>query len=330
MQGAVMEASTVRKERLLGMYRSMVTIRRFEETLRDLFFQGQIPGFVHVSIGEEAVPAGVCAALTAADYITTTHRGHGHMLAKGGKPAPMMAELFGKRTGYCKGKGGSMHIVSYDLGILGANGIVGGGIPIATGAALASSFRGNDAVAVAFFGDGASNEGTFHESLNLASLWKLPIVYVCQNNAYAEFTPTSESTAVQDIAVRAQGYDMPGVIVDGNDVLAVYEVTQAAVARAKRGAGPTLIEAKTYRWEGHVVGEQAFVAEYRHADEVEAAKRRCPIVLFTQQVLSTGVIAVSELERIAGEVQGDLDAAVAFAQSSPLPEPEEALDDAFA
>jgi acetoin:2,6-dichlorophenolindophenol oxidoreductase subunit alpha len=325
-----METAAVPKEELLGLYRTMVTIRRFEETIRDLFFQGQIPGFVHVSIGEEAVPTGVCAALTAKDYITTTHRGHGHMLAKGGRLKPMMAELFGKRTGYCKGKGGSMHIVSYDLGILGANGIVGGGIPIATGAALASSFRGHDAVAVSFFGDGASNEGTFHESLNLAGLWKLPVIFVCQNNAYAEFTPTSESTSVKDIAVRAQGYNMPGVIVDGNDVLAVYEDTTAAVARAKRGEGPTLIEAKTYRWEGHVVGEQAFVGEYRPEGEIEAAKQRCPIALFSKKVLATGFVAQEELDRIAAEVQKELDDAVAFAQSSPLPEPEEALRDVFA
>ena len=325
-----MKASALPKEQLLSMYRMMVTIRRFEETLRDLFFQGQVPGFVHLSIGEEAVPTGVCAALSDKDYITTTHRGHGHMLAKGGKPKQMMAELFGKKTGYCKGKGGSMHIVSYDLGILGANGIVGGGIPIATGAALASSFRGNEAVAVSFFGDGASNEGTFHESLNLAGLWKLPVIYVCQNNCYAEFTPTSESTSVKDIAVRAQGYNMPGVIVDGNDVLAVYEVIKAAVERAKRGEGPTLVEAKTYRWEGHVVGEQAFVGEYRPAEEVEAAKQRCPIILFSQQVVATGFIDEAELNRIAGEVQRDIDEAVAFAQSSPLPEPEEALNDLFA
>jgi len=324
-----MQASALPKEQLLSMYRMMVTIRRFEETLRDMFFQGQVPGFVHVSIGEEAVPTGVCAALSDKDYITTTHRGHGHMLAKGGKPKQMMAELFGKKTGYCKGKGGSMHIVSYDLGILGANGIVGGGIPIATGAGLASSFRGNDAVAVSFFGDGASNEGTFHESLNLAGLWKLPVIYVCQNNCYAEFTPASESTSVKDIAVRAQGYNMPGVIVDGNDVLAVYEVMKTAVARAKRGEGPTLVEAKTYRWEGHVVGEEAFVGEYRPAEEVEAAKRRCPIVLFSQELLATGFVEEAELNRIAGEVQHDIDEAVAFAQSSPPPEPEEALNDLF-
>ena len=325
-----METADIPKEHLLGMYRMLVTIRRFEETIRDLFFQGQIPGFVHVSIGEEAVPTGVCAALTKQDYITTTHRGHGHMLAKGGALKPMMAELLGKCTGYCKGKGGSMHIVSYDLGILGANGIVGGGIPIATGAALASSFRGNDAVAVAFFGDGASNEGTFHESLNLAGLWKLPVIYVCQNNCYAEFTRTSESTAVKDIAIRACGYDMPGVIVDGNDVLAVYETTRAAVARARQGEGPTLIEAKTYRWEGHVVGEQAFVGEYRPADEIESAMQQCPIVLFGRKLVATGFIDEPELTRIATEVQREIDAAVAFAQSSPLPEPEEALADVFA
>jgi TPP-dependent pyruvate/acetoin dehydrogenase alpha subunit len=198
------------------------------------------------------------------------------------------------------------------------------------GAALASSFRGNDAVGVAFFGDGASNEGTFHESLNLASLWKLPAIFVCQNNQYAEFTPSAESTSVKDIAVRAQGYDMPGVIVDGTDVLAVYEVMQTAVARAKRGEGPTLIEAKTYRWEGHVVGEQAFVAEYRPPEEVQQAMQRCPIQLFAQKVLATRFVEQAELDRIAAEVQRDLDEAVAFAQASPLPEPEEALDHVFA
>ncbi len=325
-----MDAATLPKEHLLDLYRTMVRIRRFEETIRDLFFQAQIPGFVHVSIGEEAVPTGVCAALTDRDYITTTHRGHGHMLAKGGQLKPMMAEIFGRSTGYCKGKGGSMHIVSYDLGILGANGIVGAGIPIATGAALASSFRNNETVAVSFFGDGASNEGTFHESLNLASLWKLPVIYVCQNNGYGEFTKTADSTSVVDIATRAAGYDMPGVIVDGNDVLAVYEVMQHAVRRAKAGEGPTLIEAKTYRWEGHVVGEQAFVGEYRDAAEVDAAKLRCPITLFGERVVATGFVATAELERVQTEVQQELDAAVAFAQASPPPDIAEATRDVFA
>lgn len=325
-----MAVPSLPKSSLLRMFRTMVTIRRFEETIRDLFFQGEIPGFVHVSIGEEAVPTGICAALGAGDYITTTHRGHGHMLAKGGDPRPMMAELFGRRTGYCKGKGGSMHIVSYELGILGANGIVGGNIPIATGAALASSFRNNAEVAVCFFGDGASNEGTFHESLNLAGLWKLPVVYVCQNNAYAEFTPTAESTAVPDIAVRAAGYAMPGVIVDGNDVLAVYAIAQDAVARARAGGGPTLIEAKTYRWEGHVVGEQAFVGEYRNPEEVEAARQRCPVARFAAHLETTGVATAAELDGLRAEVQADLDTAVAFARTSPFPDPAEAEQDVFA
>ena len=325
-----MTTSPLPKAAQLRLYRTMITIRRFEETIRDLFFQGEIPGFVHVSIGEEAVPTGVCAALGASDYITTTHRGHGHMLAKGGELQPMMAEIFGRRTGYCKGKGGSMHIVSYKLGILGANGIVGGNIPIATGAALASSFRNHEAVAVCFFGDGASNEGTFHESLNLAGLWKLPVIYVCQNNAYAEFTPTAESTSVKDIAVRAAGYNMPGVIVDGNDVLAVLATAQEAVTRARRGEGPTLIEAKTYRWEGHVVGEQAFVGEYRNPDEVEAAKQRCPIERYGAHLQSTGVATATDLEAIRTAVQVDLDAAVAFARSSPFPDPTEAEQDVFA
>ena len=325
-----MDASVLPKEQLLAMYRTMVKIRRFEETVRDLFFQGQIPGFVHVSIGEEAVPTGVSAALTKDDYITTTHRGHGHMLAKGGELKPMMAEIFGRATGYCKGKGGSMHIVSYELGILGANGIVGAGIPIATGAALASSFRGNTAVAVSFFGDGASNEGTFHESLNLASLWRLPAIYVCQNNAYAEFTPTAESTSVRDIAVRGAAYAIPGVIVDGNDVLAVYEAMLTAVQRAKRGDGPTLIEAKTYRWEGHVVGEQAFVGEYRDPGEIEAAKRRCPIALFAEKLTATRFVEGAELSRIESEVQKAVAEAVEFAQASPLPDVSEATRDVFA
>ncbi|MCK6555126.1 thiamine pyrophosphate-dependent dehydrogenase E1 component subunit alpha [Candidatus Binatia bacterium] len=325
-----MSAPPLPRSALLQMFRTMVNIRRFEETIRDLFFQGEIPGFVHVSIGEEAVPTGVCAALDPGDYITTTHRGHGHMLAKGGELKPMMAEIYGRRTGYCKGKGGSMHIVSYDLGILGANGIVGGNIPIATGAALASSFRNHAEVAVCFFGDGASNEGTFHESLNLAGLWKLPVIYVCQNNAYAEFTPTAESTSVPDIAVRAAGYGMPGVIVDGNDVLAVYAAAREAVERARRGAGATLIEAKTYRWEGHVVGEQAFVGEYRPREEVEAARARCPIARFANYLETAGIATGADLDEIRAAVQADLDAAVAFARSSPFPEPLEAELDVFA
>ncbi len=324
-----MDTTALPKDKLLSMYRTMATIRAFEQKIAELSYAGQIPGFVHSSVGQEAAATGVCAALRPTDYISSTHRGHGHLLAKGGQLKPMMAEIFGKRAGYCKGKGGSMHIVSYELGILGANGIVGAGIPIATGAALASSLRKEDHVAVAFLGDGASNEGTFHESLNLAALWKLPAIYVCENNAYAEFTSASESTSVKDIAVRAKSYGIPGVKVDGNSVLDVYEVTLKAVERARRGEGPTLIEAKTYRWEGHVVGEQAFVPEYRAAKELKRAKKRCPIALFGQTLLAGQLVSEADLELLRREVERDVDEAVAYAQNAPQPEPEEALEDVF-
>lgn len=325
-----MKVSDVPKEKLLSIYRTMVTIRTFEERMAELFFTGQIPGFVHSSVGQEAVPAGVCAALERTDYISSTHRGHGHLLAKGGQLGPMMAEVFGKRSGYCKGKGGSMHIVSYELGILGANGIVGAGIPIATGAGLASRMKGEKRVAVSFFGDGAANEGTFHESLNLAAIWQLPVVYVCENNSYGEFTPAAEATSVADIAVRAQAYGIPGLSVDGNDVLAVYAAALDLVARARRGEGPALLEAKTYRWEGHVVGEQAFVPEYRDAAEVAGAREKCPILRLARAMQEAGVVGDDELERIRNEVKNAVDAAVRYAQEAPPPPPEEALTDVFA
>jgi pyruvate dehydrogenase E1 component alpha subunit len=325
-------AAEVSKEKLLKMYRTMQTIRQFEERLRDLFKEGKIPGFVHVSIGEEASPTGVCAALTDNDYITSTHRGHGHLLAKGGKLKPMMAELFGKKTGYCKGKGGSMHIADFSIGILGANGIVGAGLPIATGAGLAAKMKKTGQVAVCFFGDGASNEGTFHESLNIASAWKLPVIYVCENNLYGEFTAGKDVTSVKDIADRARGHDMPGVIVNGNDVVEVYETTLQAVERARRGEGPTLIECKTYRWEGHVVGEEAFLKDrtYRPKDEIEAWKQRCPIAAFERRFTANGMFQQAELDAVKAEVKREIDEAVAFALESPLPAPEEALEDMFA
>ena len=317
-------------ETLLGMYRTMQTIRQFESRVRDIFQEGRIPGFVHVSIGEEASATGVAFALTNDDYITSTHRGHGHLIAKGGEVRPMMAELFGKKTGYCKGKGGSMHIANFKLGILGANGIVGAGLPIATGAGLASKVRGSGEVAACFFGDGASNEGTFHESLNIASAWKLPVVYVCENNLYGEFTAGKDVTSVKDIADRARGHDMPGVIVNGNNVVEVYEATVEAVERARKGAGPTLIECKTYRWEGHVVGEEAFLGKrsYRPSEEVEAWKKRCPIIHFEQTFVPT-LFSQEQLDTVKDEVNKSIDDAVQFAQDSPYPEPEEALQDMF-
>ncbi|HZM88564.1 MAG TPA: thiamine pyrophosphate-dependent dehydrogenase E1 component subunit alpha [Blastocatellia bacterium] len=321
----------VSKDKLLKMYRTMQTIRHFEERLRDMFKEGKVPGFVHVSIGEEASATGVCAALTDTDYITSTHRGHGHLLAKGGKLKPMMAELFGRKTGYCKGKGGSMHIADFSIGILGANGIVGAGLPIATGAGLAAKMKKSGQVAVCFFGDGASNEGTFHESLNIASSWKLPVVYVCENNLYGEFTAGKDVTSVKDIADRARGHDMPGIIVNGNDVVEVYETTSEAVARARRGEGPTLIECKTYRWEGHVVGEEAFLGKkaYRPQDEIAEWKKRCPLVSFENRYTANGMFTKAELDAIKVDVKREIDEAVQFAIDSPLPDPEEAMEDMF-
>jgi acetoin:2,6-dichlorophenolindophenol oxidoreductase subunit alpha len=316
------------KEVVLEMYRRMHRVRHFEQKIKDLLTAGEIPGFAHVSIGEEATAVGICAALRPADRITSTHRGHGHLIAKGGDVERMMAEIFGKRTGYCKGKGGSMHIADFSLGILGANGIVGGGIPIATGSALAAKLGHSSDVTACFFGDGAANEGTFHESLNLASIWKLPVIYVCENNGFGEFTPTGAVTSVKDIAVRAKGYDIPGYVVDGNNVLEVYRYAGEAAARARSGEGPTLLECKTYRWEGHVVGEQAFITgSYRSDDEVARWKARCPIIALEKEVLESGLIKHEELERIVKETHEQVEAAVEFARKSPLPEPAEANED---
>ncbi|MDP7285632.1 MAG: thiamine pyrophosphate-dependent dehydrogenase E1 component subunit alpha, partial [Dehalococcoidales bacterium] len=241
---------TVAKEKLLDLYRTMVRIRRFEERVSEEFAAGNIPGSVHVYIGEEAVATGAIAHLRKDDYIMSTHRGHGHLVAKGGKMNLMMAELFAKRTGYCLGKGGSMHIADLDIGMLGAAGIVGSGIPIATGAGLSARIRGTDQVTICFFGDGASNIGRFHEGINMASIWKLPVIFLCENNLWAVSVPTSTSLAIQDIADRGVAYGIPGVVVDGQDVMAVYEAVGEAVTRAKKGEGPTLVEAKTYRYRG--------------------------------------------------------------------------------
>jgi acetoin:2,6-dichlorophenolindophenol oxidoreductase subunit alpha len=312
------------KELLLDLYHTMVRIRLFEERVRDLALKNEIPGFVHVSIGEEASATGVCAALRPTDRITSTHRGHGHLIAKGGRLDGMMAELYGKRTGYCKGKGGSMHIVDFKLGILGANGIVGAGLPIASGSALASVVAGRDDVTACFFGDGASNEGTFHESLNLAAVWKLPVIFVCENNGFGEFTPAQTVTSVRDIAQRAQAYGIPGLVINGNDVVEVYRYASEAAARARAGEGPTLLECKTYRWEGHVVGEQAFLgtAAYREQKEIDEWKKRCPLIRFQK--------FAAELKKIEDDTAAELEAAVAFARESPLPDPSEVTDDVYA
>jgi pyruvate dehydrogenase E1 component alpha subunit len=315
------------KEKLTDMYRAMVRIRLFEERVVKEFAAGHIPGFVHVYSGEEAVAVGACANLTDDDYITSTHRGHGHVIAKGGKTDRMMAELYGKKTGYNKGKGGSMHIAEVDIGILGADAIVGGGIPVAGGAALSAKMRETDQVAVCFLGDGATNNARFHEGVNLASIWKLPVVYVIENNVYAETTPVSYAMNIPNIADRAVSYGIPGVTVDGNDVLAVYEAVAEAVARARKGGGPTLVECKTCRHHGHFEGDSM---TYRSKAEVEECKKRDPIPRFRKSLAEMGMLTEEEADKIDQEIANEIDAAVKFAEESPLPAPEEALEDVYA
>jgi len=314
------------KEILLTMYEKMVRIRKFEEKASELFAKGILPGFIHTYVGEEATGVGVCAALRDDDLVTSTHRGHGHVISKGGDPRYMMAELYGKETGYCKGKGGSMHIADPDKGMLGANGIVGGGLPIATGAGLSIKLRNSNQVVVCFFGDGASNQGTFHESINMASLWKLPVVYVCENNQYGEFTPQKRHQAITDISQRATAYGIPGITVDGMDVVAVYEATQEAVKRAREGNGPTLIEAKCYRFHGHFEGDPQL---YRDQAEVQKWMERDPIPSFEKQLLESNVVNEEYLRKIQEEVQHEIDEAVKFAEGSPYPADKEALEDIY-
>lgn len=319
--------STLKEEELIGLYRTMCRIRAFETKVQELFAANMIPGFVHLSIGEEAVAAGVSSVLRPDDYITSTHRGHGHVLAKGADPRRMMAELFGKKTGYCKGKGGSMHIADFSVGVLGANGVVAGGFPIAVGAGLSCKLRSTDQVVVCYFGDGASNRGPVHEAMNMASIWKLPILFVCENNQYASTTAMSYSTSVDRISLRAPGYSMPGITVDGNDVLAVREAAAQAVARARKGQGPTLLEALTYRWRGHFEGDPQ---RYRSKQEVEKAKGRDPILKLAGTLRKKKLLSRELEERIHREVGEEIEAAVLFAQESPYPEPEEALEDLYA
>lgn len=313
-------------EQLVDMLTTMLRIRAFEQKVEKLFFAGEIPGFVHLYLGEEAVATGVCAALRRDDWITSTHRGHGHAIAKGARTDRMMAEIFGKRTGYCKGKGGSMHIADFDAGMLGANAVVGGGFPIAVGAGLSAKMRRTDQVAVCFFGDGASDRGTFHEALNFASVFRLPVIFVNENNQYASTTPADYAVAVKDIAARAAGYDMSGTVVDGNDVVAVYEVITAAVDRARGRGGPSLVEAKTYRWRGHFVGDPE---QYRDRRTVKKWEERGPVNRLEEQSIALSILSVAEIEEIRATVDDEIAAAVRFARESPYPEPEEALEDLF-
>ena len=315
---AVLPLTGYDKETLKFFYETMVKIRNFELTVEKYFFEGEIPGFVHLYVGEEATATGVMANLRKTDYIQSTHRGHGHTIAKGADLKHMMAELFGKSTGCCKGKGGSMHIADFSVGMLGANGIVGGGFTMATGAALAQKMQKTDGVSVAFFGDGASNRGTFHEAANMAAVWKLPVLFLCENNQWASTTPYLTTTSVADIADRAQGYGMPGVIVDGNDVFAVYEAAKELIERARRGEGPAILECKTYRIKGHFVGDPEM---YRTKKEVQQVMDDTdPIPRFEKKVLEAGVMTREELDAITTTVNKELSEALEYARTSPVPE----------
>jgi len=312
---------------LRELYRKMLRIRKFEYRVKELFSQGKIPGFVHLYVGEEAVAVGVCANLRQDDYVTSTHRGHGHCIAKGAEMKRIMAELFGRETGYCKGKGGSMHVADFEMGMLGANGMVAAGLPLATGAGLSIRLRETDQVAACFFGDGAVDQGTFHESLNLASLWKLPVIFICENNSYFESTHISRHLSARKVADFAASYRIPGVTIDGNDVIAVYQAVLEAVKRARSGLGPTLIECITYRWEGHEEGEPW--TTYRTVEEVEEWKKRCPLKRMEEYLTKNGVLTDSEIREIEGEVDMEVEESVRFAEESPWPQPEEALKGVF-
>lgn len=311
------------KEMLLQMH----LIRAFEEKADELYALGKVHGTMHLSIGQEAMAVGAIAALHLEDYILSTHRGHGHCIAKGADIKLMMAEFMGKETGYCRGRGGSMHIADMESGNLGANGVVGGGIGMAVGAGLSIKMRGTGQVMLCFFGDGAANRGIFHEALNMAAIWTLPVVYLCENNQYGMSMSVERAFPIEDIADRAAAYNMPGVAVDGNDVTAVYEATLEAVERARGGGGPSLIEGKTYRWKGHSKSDQE---RYRTKEEVEAWKERCPIRRFRARLIDERVIDEAEASRTAEEGRRLIEEAVAFAEASPEPSVETILEGVYA
>ena len=310
---------------LRDIFKSMYTIRRFEVTMERAHLAGDLYGPFHSSMGQEAVPVGVCAALRADDVVTSTHRGHGHAIAKGAELGPICAELWGRATGYCGGKGGSMHIVSTEHGFIGQSPIIGGSGLLATGAALSFDLRGESRVAVAFLGDGAVGQGVFHETLNLAAIWRLGVVFVVENNGYAHSFRADQMQVNPDIASRAEGYGIPGVVVDGIDVFSVYAVTKTAVERARAGDGPTLIEAKCYRWRGHNLGDAEHL--YRERGEVEEARRNDPLDRFRQA--TSGRVETATLAQIEAVVNREIDDAARFAAESPLPDPQTALEGSF-
>ena len=310
------------KELAKQFYTVMYRTRRFEEEVFEFYKRGLMPGLAHLYLGEEAVATGACATLRDDDYIGSTHRGHGHLVARGADLNRMMAEILGKETGYSKGKGGSMHIMAMDKGILGANGIVGGEIPIATGAAYSAKYRGTDQVTLAFFGDSASNEGTFHESINMAAAWNLPCVYIIENNLFGISVDIRRVTKEHQLSKRAVGYGIPGVTIDGNDVFKVYETVKEAVERARKGEGPTLIECLTYRWQGHHVGDPG---EYRDPQELADWKAKEPIGVLEKR----GLLTDAEIQEIKDSVEAEIQAACKFAEESPYPDASEAYTDLF-
>jgi pyruvate dehydrogenase E1 component alpha subunit len=315
------------KKFLEKLYSTMLRIRLFEEQVLEFYKYGKMPGLAHLYIGEEAVATGACAALKPGDFAGSTHRGHGHVIAQGADTKRMMAEILGKKDGYCQGKGGSMHIMDMSKGILGANGIVGAGIPIATGAAYMAKVKKTNQVVLSFFGDAASNQGTFHESINMATAWKLPIVYIIENNLYGISVALNRVVNVEDLSVRAKGYGINGVTIDGNDVLQVYETVKQAVDFARAGNGPTLIECKTYRWKGHHAGDPA--TGYRTKEEEAAWKEKCPIKKFREYLLSTR-IAEKEIAKLEAGIAAEIKAATEFAENSPYPDAAEAFTNIYA
>jgi len=312
---------------LMRLYTQLVRLRAFEERVKEVYMATLMPGLAHVYIGQEAVAVGVCDLLRDDDYVTSTHRGHGHFLAKGGDPKIMMAEIMGRKTGYCRGKGGSMHIADLSLGIIGANGIVGAGIPMSVGAAQWLDRCGKDSVVACFFGESASNQGAFHEGLNLASLWQLPVIFICENNLYGISVRQDRHQHITDIADRAVAYGMPGEVVDGNDVMAVREAAARATDRARSGGGPSLIECKCYRWLGHHAGDPA---HYRPEGELETWKKRCPLKILRERLIADGLLTEGASQKIIETAEAEMLAAQDWGIAQPFPEPEDALENVYA
>lgn len=318
---------TLDNQTLIELYTTMLTIRRFEERVASEFYAGNICGFIHSYIGQEAIATGVCSHLTPADRIVSHHRGHGHCIAKGADMKKMMAEIYGKKTGYCKGKGGSMHIADFSIGMLGADGIVGAGLPIATGAATAAQLEGEGHVVAVFFGDGACQEGEFHEALNCAAIWKLPLLFVCENNQYGVNTPCSYSLAAGQITRMPEAYHIANRQVDGNDVVAVYEAAGEAIEMLRSGNGPYFLECQTYRWHKHYLSNE--LEDLRPREELEAWTKKCPVSAFAAKLMHQGVLTQAEADRINDEVLARVEEAHCFALESPYPEPEDALEDVY-